>query len=154
MSFPRTAVFLFALGALWGCGATSRIIRPELSGFVYDAEPGKPLRGCQVGETSTDERGYFMLPRKSYPKTSFSMGGNPPFLISEYVVFPGYEMVRLHSFRPWGVSRLSSHWELKPIFLRKLDGDDKTETDPPWRRVPVHLPALSARKDSPSLLPK
>ena len=156
MSFPRTAVFLATLVMLWGCVATHRIIRPELSGFVYDAETGNPLRGCQVGEVSTDASGYFMLPRKTSPKTSFAGGKAPPLLVSEFVVVPGYEMVRLFGLRPWGVSGLSSPWEVKPILLRKLDGEEKTGAGSPWREVSAFAPISTARKgrkDSPSSIP-
>jgi hypothetical protein len=156
MSFSRTAVFLATLGVLWGCGLVDRVTRPELSGFVYDAETGNPLRGCQVGEVRTDASGYFMLPRKTSPKTSFAGGKAPPLLVSEFVVVPGYEMIRLYSLRPWGVSGLSSHWEVKPIFLRKLDGEEKTGAGSPWRDVSAFAPISTARKgrkDSPSPIP-
>ena len=156
MSLPRTAMFLATLGMLWGCGGTHRIIRPELSGFVYDAETGHPLRGCQVGEVTTDAKGHFMLPRKTSPKTSHSGSNPPPLVISEFVIFQGYEMVRLYSFKPWGVSELSSPWEVEPILLRKLEGDEKPGAGPPWREVSAFAPASSPRKilkDSPSPLP-
>ena len=156
MSFPRTAVFLATLGTLWGCGAAHRIIRPELNGFVYDAETGNPLRGCQVGEVNTDASGYFKLPLKTSPKPSFTGSKPAPLLISEFVVVQGYEMVRLYSFRPWGVSELSSPWEVKPILLRKLDGKEKTGAGPPWREVSGLAPISTVRKgrkDSPSPIP-
>jgi hypothetical protein len=156
MSIPRTAVFLAILSALCGCGGTHRISRPELRGFVYDAETGKPLRGCQVGEVNTDAKGYFMLPRKTSPKTSFEGSNPPPLLISEFVIFQGYEMVRLYSFKPWGASALSSPLEMNPILLRKLDGEEKTGTGPPWREVSAFAPVSTARqgrKDLPSPFP-
>jgi hypothetical protein len=138
---------------LCGCVGTHRISRPELSGFVYDAETGKPLRGCKVGEVSTDAKGYFRLPRKTSPKTSFEGSKPHPLLVSEFVVFQGYEMVRLFGLRPWGVSGLSSHREVKPIFLRKLDGDEKTGAGSPWREVSAFPPVSTTRQDFPSPLP-
>ena len=156
MSIPRTAAFLAILSVLCGCLGTHRISRPELSGFVYDAETGKPLRGCKVGEASTDAKGYFRLPRKTSPKTSFEGSKPRPLVVSEFVIFQGYEMVRLYSFKPWGVSGLSSPWEVKPIFLRRLKSDEKPGANPPWREVSMLAPASSPRKirkDSPSPLP-
>ena len=153
MSIPRTAVFLAILSVLCGCVGTHRISRPELSGFVYDAETGKPLRGCKVGEASTDAKGYFRLPRKTSPKTSFEGSKPRPLVVSEFVIFQGYEMVRLYSFKPWGVSGLSSPWEVNPIFLRRLNSEEKKGTDLPWREVSVSEPLPTARRDSPSPLP-
>jgi len=153
MSIPRTAVFLAILSVLSGCVGTHRISRPELSGFVYDAETGKPLRGCKVGEASTDAKGYFRLPRKTSPKTSFEGSKPRPLVVSEFVIFQGYEMVRLYSFKPWGVSGLSSPWEVNPIFLRRLNSEEKKGTDLPWREVSVSEPLPTARRDSPSPLP-
>ena len=153
MSIPRTAAFLAILSVLCGCVGTHRISRPELSGFVYDAETGKPLRGCKVGEASTDATGYFRLPRKTSPKTSFEGSKPRPLVVSEFVIFQGYEMVRLYSFKPWGVSGLSSPWEVNPIFLRRLNSEEKKGTDLPWREVSVSEPLPTARRDSPSPLP-
>jgi hypothetical protein len=153
MSIPRTAAFLAILSVLCGCLGTHRISRPELSGFVYDAETGKPLRGCKVGEASTDAKGYFRLPRKTSPKTSFEGSKPRPLVVSEFVIFQGYEMVRLYSFKPWGVSGLSSPLEVNPIFLRRLNSEEKKGTDLPWREVSVSEPLPTARRDSPSPLP-
>ena len=153
MSIPRTAAFLAILSVLCGCLGTHRISRPELSGFVYDAETGKPLRGCKVGEASTDAKGYFRLPRKTSPKTSFEGSKPRPLVVSEFVIFQGYEMVRLYSFKPWGASALSSPLEVNPIFLRRLNSEEKKGTDLPWREVSVSEPLPTARRDSPSPLP-
>ena len=157
MSFTQTAVFLVSLCMLWGCGGTHRIIRPQMSGFVYDAETGNPLRGCQVGEVTTDAKGYFMLPLKTAPKTSFEGSNAHPLLISEFVVFQGYEMVRLYSFKTWGVSRASDPLEINPILLRKLGAGEKTGADSPWREVSPFAPVPKAqwgRKDFRSLVPE
>ena len=153
MSIPRTAAFLAILSVLCGCVGTHRISRPELSGFVYDAETGKPLRGCKVGEASTDAKGYFRLPRKTAPKTSFEGSKPHPLVVSEFVIFQGYEMVRLYSFKPWGVSGLSSPLEVNPIFLRRLNSEEKKGTDLPWREVSVSEPLPITPKDSRSPLP-
>ena len=157
MSFTQTAVFLASLCMLWGCGGTHRIIRPQMSGFVYDAETGNPLRGCQVGEVTTDAKGYFMLPLKTAPKKSFEGSKPHPLLISEFVVFQGYEMVRLYSFKTWGVSRASDPLEINPILLRKLGAGEKTGADSPWREVSPFAPVPKAqrgRKDFRSLVPE
>ena len=157
MSFTQTAVFLVSLCMLWGCGATHRIIRPQMSGFVYDAETGNPLRGCQVGEVTTDAKGYFMLPLKTAPKTSFEGSKPHPLLISEFVILQGYEMVRLYSFKPWGVSGLSSPLEMNPILLRKLGAGEKTGADSPWREISAFAPFSTnrqGRKDSHSPVPE
>ena len=150
MSIPRTAVLLTLLCALFGCETTERVIRPQLSGFVYDAENGNPLPGCQVGETRTDAKGYFMLPLKTSTDDSFEGTKPHPLVVSEFILCQGYEMVRLFSFKPWGVSGRSKSWEVQPIFLRRLDGDEKPEAEPPWREVPVFAPISAARRDYPS----
>jgi hypothetical protein len=146
MSLPRTAVFLATLGMLWGCGATHRIIRPQLSGFVYDGETGYPLRGCQVGEVTTDGKGYFMLPQKTSSKISYSGSVPYPILISEFVVFQGYEMVRLYSFKTWGVSRASDPLEIKPIYLWKLEDDKKIGSGSQWREISPFAPVSKTEK--------
>ena len=150
MSIPRTAVLLTILCALFGCETAERVIRPQLSGFVYDAENGNPLRGCQVGETSTDAKGYFMLPLKTSQDESFEGTKPHPLVVSEFIIFQGYEMVRLYSFKPWGVSDRSRSWDVQPIFLRRLDGDEKSEAEPPWREVSVFGPISDAQMDYPS----
>ncbi len=150
MSISRTAVLLTLLCALFGCETTERVIRPQLSGFVYDARNGNPLPGCQVGETRTDAKGYFMLPLKTSTDDSFEGTKPHPLVVSEFILCQGYEMVRLFSFKPWGVSGRSKSWEVQPIFLRKLDGDEKPEAEPPWREVPVFAPISAARRDYPS----
>ncbi len=150
MSISRTAVLLTLLCALFGCKTTERVIRPQLSGFVYDARNGNPLPGCQVGETRTDAKGYFMLPLKTSTDDSFEGTKPHPLVVSEFILCQGYEMVRLFSFKPWGVSGRSKSWEVQPIFLRKLDGDEKPEAEPPWREVPVFAPISAARRDYPS----
>ena len=150
MSISRTAVLLTLLCALFGCKTTERVIRPQLSGFVYDAENGNPLPGCQVGETRTDAKGYFMLPMKTSQDDSFEGTKPHPLVVSEFILCQGYEMVRLFSFKPWGVSGRSKSWEVQPIFLRRLDGDEKPEAEPPWREVPVFAPISAAQRDYPS----
>ncbi len=150
MSISRTAVLLTLLCALFGCKTTERVIRPQLSGFVYDARNGNPLPGCQVGETRTDAKGYFMLPLKTSTDDSFEGTKPHPLVVSEFILCQGYEMVRLFSFKPWGVSGRSKSWEVQPIFLRRLDGDEKPEAEPPWREVPVFAPISAARRDYPS----
>ncbi len=150
MSISRTAVLLTLLCALFGCKTTERVIRPQLSGFVYDARNGNPLPGCQVGETRTDAKGYFMLPLKTSTDDSFEGTKPHPLVVSEFILCQGYEMVRLFSFKPWGVSGRSKSWDVQPIFLRRLDGDEKPEAEPPWREVPVFAPISAARRDYPS----
>jgi len=150
MSISRTAVLLTLLCALFGCKTTERVIRPQLSGFVYDARNGNPLPGCQVGETRTDAKGYFMLPLKTSTDDSFEGTKPHPLVVSEFILCQGYEMVRLFSFKPWGVSARSKSWEVQPIFLRRLNGDEKLEAEPPWREVPVFAPISAARRDYPS----
>ena len=52
----RLALVL-VLSFLWGCGVSHRVSRPKLTGKVYDAGSGQPLKGCQVGEAVTSADG-------------------------------------------------------------------------------------------------
>lgn len=151
MSFFQSALLLFGIVALSGCGQNHRITRPEISGFVYDAQSGNPLVRCQVGEVVTDELGYFNLPAEFSPVDSAQEDDPLPLLVSEFVVNPGYEMVRLFSVKPWGVPIFNGHWEAKPIYLRKTGQLESNATNIHWRDFSDFVPIRPAVKRSDGL---
>ena len=134
---------IIVLSFLWGCGVSHRVSRPKLTGKVYDAGSGQPLKGCQVGEAVTSADGSFELPQTSYREFVFGADSGAAMLVSEFVVLPGYEMVRIFSFTERGAPSPPSHWKVKPIFLRKVGEDGEEGTGSPWREVSsfVRMPA-------------
>ena len=113
-----------------GC-LVKRLARPQIAGYVYDAETGQPLSGCSVGETTTDANGYFELPRRcSYELTWVGLEA-PPLMLSEYVEMPGYEIVNLLYFAQFGGSSCSgtAPWGIEPIRLSRQVGDFPRELE-------------------------
>ena len=109
-----------------GC-VVKRLGRPQLTGYVYDAETGLPLAGCSVGEVQTDADGYFELPRRCYREMTFVGREAPPLMVSELVEMTGYETVHITGFSTFGGSNCSdgSDLEIEPIYLGRSVADGR-----------------------------
>ncbi len=99
-----------------------RLARPEISGNILDFQ-GQPIQGCKVGETLTDENGYYRLPAKTYqtffiPELLYLEA--PPLFVHEHIRKDGYNEEDIHVFHRYGGGLSSkTKWKLDPIHLRK-----------------------------------
>lgn len=136
MCNPRMILACTLILALSGCGIVTRVSRPKLTGYIYDADTRRPLAVCEVGsETATDSNGYYELPQMVFREIAFIGGEGAPLLIHVDIKKRGYEWVVIKSYNPWGAPSPPAHWKVKPIFLKKLDD----ETREIWReKMPSH----------------
>jgi len=136
MRNPRMILACTLILALSGCGIATRVSRPKLTGYIYDADTRRPLAGCEVGsETTTDSNGYYELPQKVFREIAFIGGEGAPLFLHVDIKKRGYEWVVIRSYSTWGAPSPPAHWEVKPIFLKKFDD----ETREIWReKMPPH----------------
>ncbi len=114
----------------------SRLRRPGLYGTIADFE-GNPVTNCTVGETKTDENGYFRLPEIRYRQfllTEMFQMEAPPLFIFEVIDKKGYvpkEIVAFSSFG--GGARKGAEWNLDTIHLKKEDQKPINTLVKQWR---------------------
>ncbi len=112
--------FVFIL-ALTLASCISRLERPRLTGFIYDAKSKDPLAGVTVGETVTDNKGYYDLPELRYwSYFPFIFLEPAPVVVKEPIEKSGYRSTEIDIVNPsgGGVKRgKASHYPQLPIYL-------------------------------------
>lgn len=104
---------------LSGC-LVSRTARPIIKGYVYDAETKTPLRGCMVGNTFTDNRGYYEMKEKRYLQFTTPGTEAPPVMLRERVIMEGYQPDSLFSLHLYGGGMpKGASWIMDTIFMKK-----------------------------------
>jgi len=82
----------------------SRLSRPEMTGQVVD-ESGQPIPLAQIGESISDDHGFFRLNERRYfaflLKEIVYMEA-PPVFVQEQVSKSGYQTCYLHYSHPFG----------------------------------------------------
>ncbi|WP_264551029.1 hypothetical protein [Flavobacterium sp. N2038] len=80
----------------------SRCKRPQIVGYVYDAESGQPIENCKVGEVLSQNNGYFSLTEKRYHQFTFFGYEAPPLSVFEVIEKEGYESQHIQLMNPFG----------------------------------------------------
>ncbi|AWK05923.1 hypothetical protein HYN56_17505 [Flavobacterium crocinum] len=80
----------------------NRCKRPQITGYVYDAETKQPIENCKVGETLSNQNGYFSLNEKRYHQFTFFAFEAPTLSVNEPVNKEGYESQHIQFMQPFG----------------------------------------------------
>lgn len=98
----------------------SRCERPQIIGYIYDKNTKRPVVNCKVGETLTDETGYFNLKEKRYPQFTFFGYEAPPVIVNEGVFKEGYEKETIALYNSFGGGlRKGTIHQADTIYLKK-----------------------------------
>jgi hypothetical protein len=98
----------------------SRLGRPKLTGHVYDFETKKPIAECSVGETKTDNNGFYVLKEKRYYQFTFIGLEAPNVHVYEKVSKQGYKTNFLKAISTFGGGApKGTHWKMPPLYLKK-----------------------------------
>ncbi|KAF2510612.1 hypothetical protein [Flavobacterium foetidum] len=80
----------------------SRCERPQIVGYIYDAESRLPLANCTVGETLSENDGHFTLNEKRYHQFTFFGFEAPSLVVNETIKKEGYESQNIQFMQPFG----------------------------------------------------
>ncbi|MFB9080536.1 hypothetical protein ACFFLS_20595 [Flavobacterium procerum] len=98
----------------------SRCERPQIVGYIYDAESKQPIENCTVGETLSENNGYFSLNEKRYRQFTFFGFEAPPVIVNEAIEKEGYESQSIQVMNPFGGgARKGSLHNADTIYLKK-----------------------------------
>ncbi|MCP4439980.1 MAG: hypothetical protein GY810_13625 [Aureispira sp.] len=116
----KTVIILCFLSLVFQGCLVSSLVRPKLTGYIYDYNNCQPLDSCKVGEVITDSTGYFCLKEKRGVGFAMIALEAPPVVIHEVVQKKGYVEDRIEIFGKWaGFSPKGTHWKCDTIFLKK-----------------------------------
>lgn len=104
----------------------NRCKRPQITGYVYDAETKQPIENCKVGETVSQSNGSFLLKEKRYHQFTFFGFEAPTIAVNESVKKEGYQIQNIQFIIPHGggAKKGASHIA-DTLYLKK----DKTKID-------------------------
>lgn len=80
----------------------SRCKRPQITGYIYDAETKRPIENCTVGEALSQSNGYFSLKEKRYHQFTFFGFEAPALAVNEPVKKEGYKPQNIQFIHPFG----------------------------------------------------
>lgn len=114
-------ISLISIAFLFQSCLVSRCQRPQIIGYIFDESTKSPIRNCNVGETLTDETGYYNLKEKRYRQFTFVGYEAPPLLVNEVISKEGYEkgFINLHNPFGGGMSKGAIH-NMDTIYLKKI----------------------------------
>ena len=102
MKFFYKFIFLFLISfSLQSC-LVNRCKRPQITGYIYDAETKQPIQNCTVGETLSQTNGYFSLAEKRYRQFTFFGFEAPTLAVNEAIKKEGYESQNIQFIQPFG----------------------------------------------------
>jgi hypothetical protein len=98
----------------------NRCKRPQITGYIYDAETKQPIEKCNVGETLTQNNGYFSLDEKRYRQFTFFGYEAPMLVINEPVKKEGYESQNIEFMQPHGGGmKKGALYNVDTLYLKK-----------------------------------
>lgn len=98
----------------------SRCERPQIVGYIYDAESKQPISNCKIGETLSENNGYFALNEKRYRQFTFFGFEAPPVLVNELIEKEGYESQSIQLMNRFGGgARKGALHNADTIYLKK-----------------------------------
>lgn len=101
----------------------SRLSRPAITGYIYDYD-NKPIPGCKVGETHTDENGKFYL--KEIRSSKFLLSEimvmeAPPLFFELDIEKPGYQSYSKDFFSRYGGGRTKGAIDnLDTLYIKRI----------------------------------
>lgn len=99
--FYKFIVLVLVSFALQSC-LVNRCKRPQITGYIYDAETKQPIENCTVGETLSKSNGYFSLDEKRYRQFTFFAFEAPTLSVNEVIKKEGYESQSIQFMQPFG----------------------------------------------------
>lgn len=102
----------------------SRLNRPAIVGYIYDYD-NRPVPGCKVGETVTDEQGKFYLEEVRSNRflltEIFAMEAPPSFFVLD-IQKDGYQSYRKDFFNRYGGGRLRGAFDnFDTLYIKRVD---------------------------------
>ncbi|MFC4390165.1 hypothetical protein [Flavobacterium quisquiliarum] len=71
-------------------------------GYIYDSETKLPIANCKVGETLSQQNGYFSLDEKRYHQFTFFGFEAPTLMVNEPINKEGYESQQINFMQTFG----------------------------------------------------
>ncbi|WP_294961851.1 hypothetical protein [uncultured Flavobacterium sp.] len=99
--FFKLILLTFVSFSLQSC-LVNRCKRPQITGYIYDAETKQPIGNCTVGETLSLSNGYFSLKEKRYRQFTFFCFEAPTLSVNEPIQKEGYETESIRFMQPFG----------------------------------------------------
>lgn len=99
--FYKFTFLILASFSLQSC-LVNRCKRPQIVGYVYDAETKKPIENCKVGETLSQSNGYFSLDEKRYHQFTFFGYEASTLAVNEAIQKEGYKSKSIQFIQPFG----------------------------------------------------
>lgn len=99
----------------------SRCKRPQIVGYIYDADSKQPIQDCKVGEVFSQNNGYFSLDEKRYLQFTFWGFEAPALSVNETVEKECYKSQKIQFINKFGggVKRGALH-NVDTLFLKKI----------------------------------
>ncbi|MBS7253943.1 hypothetical protein [Flavobacterium branchiicola] len=94
-------IVLFISFSLQSC-LVSRCKRPQIVGYIYDADSKMPIENCKVGEVLSQQNGYFLLTEKRYHQFTFFGYEAPPLSVFEVIEKEGYQSQQIQLMNTYG----------------------------------------------------
>ncbi|MCC9070097.1 carboxypeptidase-like regulatory domain-containing protein [Flavobacterium sp. F-65] len=89
-------------------------------GYIYDESTNTPIANCIVGESTTNELGYFNLKEIRYSEFTFVGYEAPPLFVNEAIYKEGYEKKTIELHNPFGGGiRKGALHNMDTIYLKK-----------------------------------
>ncbi|KAF2080809.1 hypothetical protein [Flavobacterium sharifuzzamanii] len=99
--FFKLVLLILVSFSLQSC-LVSRCERPQITGYIYDAETKLPIVNCKVGEVLSQSNGYFSLKEKRYRQFTFFGFEAPTLAVNEVVEKENYESQNIQFMQPFG----------------------------------------------------
>ncbi|WP_286969363.1 hypothetical protein [Flavobacterium sp. UBA4854] len=120
MKFLYNLIFLILVSFFLQSCLVSRCKRPQISGYIYDAETKQPIENCNVGETSSQANGYFLLAEKRYRQFTFFGFEAPTLAVNETIKKEGYEYQNIQFMQPFGGGmKKGAFYNADTIYIKK-----------------------------------
>ncbi|WP_281233621.1 hypothetical protein [Flavobacterium gelatinilyticum] len=113
-------IIVFICFTLQSCLA-SRCERPQIVGYIYDADSKQPIENCKVGETVSRNNGYFSLDEKRYRQLTFFGFEAPPLSVNEKIEKEGYQPqnIQFINMHGGGIRKGALH-NTDTIYMKKI----------------------------------
>lgn len=121
--------FIFIIGVSFlvqSCIPVRTIIRPKITGYVFNADGKKPIENCNVNGAYTNSKGFYKLKKISYVEFVLIMvGPNRNRLQMRDDLFlgkKGYYNDTIKIQEPFGRNiRKGAHWKMDTIYLKAIN---------------------------------
>ncbi|MDO4879735.1 MAG: carboxypeptidase regulatory-like domain-containing protein [Capnocytophaga sp.] len=98
-----------------------RMRSPKVIGRILDYE-NNPIANCQVGNSFTDDKGYFSIPEERYLSFEILPFEAPPAGVNEIIKKEGYEPDTIMMYNPFGgAAQKGTTWDTKDIYLKRIN---------------------------------